>query len=188
MDYNLDRRRETALVALATVGALTVQTTGATGTEYGNWNHYGITDPLWVGVVQEALFSTSWFLQMAGILEALLVLALCAYHDVPIGRRLLPYGSFTCGLALYHVNIFFTDVSYWFNLFVPVELYDLPEGNAAMYVADEVPTAAFLVGMALLVWSRQRGVRAQALDRARVAVVRASGRGKGAARSVRLAA
>ena len=155
---DLDRRRELALRTLATVAALTVTTTGATGTEYGEWGHYGLTDPLWVGVVSETLFSISWFFQVMAVFDALQIIVLSSYHGVLVGKRVFPYVIFGCGVVVYHVNLFFVDISYWFNLFVHVEMYNLEEGNMPMYLADDVPTGMFILSSIGLFWHRYRTI------------------------------
>jgi hypothetical protein len=163
--FALHQRRDAALGTLATVGALTLTITGATGTEYGDWGHYGVTDPMWIGVVQEALFSVAWFLQLASVIDSLQLMALGAYFDVPAGPQVLPYVVFTLGVFVYHINLYFVDVAYWFNYFVNVPLYDLAGGNVqrAMYLADVIPMTLFVISSVATLTRRILDFRARSV-------------------------
>ena len=149
-------RTDHTLLAIAVTGSLTLSIAGSSGTEYGQWRHYGVTDPVALGVVSELLFSSAWFLQLFAVLDALLVLVLSVHFArASDGLALRSLGVLMTGVALSHVNLFLVDLSYWWNLYVDVPLYDVPRSSGvAMYVADEVPTVAFLVAFVLNLWRR----------------------------------
>lgn len=168
-----EQRRVAALKTLALAVPLTLSITGDTGTEYGSWTHYGVTDPVAIGVVSELLFSLSWFLQLSAFVDAVALLQLAAFYDVDVGPRTLPYVLFWAGFLLTIGNTFVVDACYWFNIFVDVDLYGLHVGNVAMYVADEVPTALFLLFVLYLGRKRERDMRPS--KRPVVSLVRASG-------------
>ena len=132
---------------VAIVGVLNLSLIGKVGTEYGNLPFYGVTDPLWIGVLNEFLFSTCYFLQWTSVLDALASRFYSVQNDVPcqLSSVYLLAGAW----AIYMVLLFFMDHAYWFNLYIVTVEFDLQVGNTPMYIADTLPTIAFAAGLPL---------------------------------------
>ena len=145
---------ENYLDLLAIVGTLNLGLFGAAGTQYGDESKYGVTDPPVLGVVLEFLFSTSFFLQWASVLDALVCKYWALQYDTRPDINAATY-LLAAAVSVYLLMLSILDPTYWFNYFVTVKLFDLQVSNTAMYVADEIPTFAFMIGMPLWIW-RQR--------------------------------
>ena len=139
------RRTDDFINLVAIVGVLNLSLIAAVGTEYGNLPFYGVTDPLWVGVLIEFLFSTSYFLQWASVLDALASRFYSLQYNVPC--QLNSVYLMAAAWGLYMLLLFFMDRCYWFNLYVITVEFELEVGNTPMYLADTVPTIGFAVGL-----------------------------------------
>ena len=129
------------------VSTLTLQTSGSSGTEYGQWEHYGVTDPLWLGYVMEFCFSSCWFIHLFTIVGSLITITCCLIHgtNIHVIDCVLASSLYLVANLVYHmIQLPLIDVSYWFNLFVQVDRYDLKVGNAGMFVCDEIPLFMYL--------------------------------------------
>ena len=122
-------------------GSLVVQLIGMDGTEYGDWNHYGITNPLGLGFFMEFCFSVSFFCHIIAIIDAVFILLIGTLLDIEFKRSFLlePSLFFLLGTVVWIIQLPVLDYAYWFNKFQPVELYNLQDGNLGMFIADEIP-------------------------------------------------
>jgi hypothetical protein len=134
---------------LAVIGILNLELMGQSGTEYADRANYGVTDPLWMGVALETLYSSAFFLQLAGIFEVLATRYVDAVTENGAGfhTERVPIICTVSAIVIYQAYLFLMDVCYWFNFFVRVELYNLTRGNWEMYLADFFPTLTFWVVM-----------------------------------------
>lgn len=129
---------------LAVVGILNLELMVSAGTEYGERADYGVTDPLWIGVTLEFLYSVAFFTQFTGILEVLAT----RYVDAETEKEpnvVAPIRCTVAALVFYHIYRLGMDYCYWHNRFLDIELYHLDQGNWQMYAAGEIPTLLFVV-------------------------------------------
>ena len=147
------------VLSIQTVGGgVLLSIVSTSGTEYGNWDHYGVTRPLMWGAICEFVFSVAFFAFFLSIVDSLQILSIATHFQVaaavqrPDGRSHRPVSGHPADHR-HHVR---------FNHFVDVPLFDLQDGNVAMYVADEVPTYIAIVTLPLLFAHRLSSFHARA--------------------------
>ena len=93
-----------------------------------------------------------FFAFFLSIVDSLQVLSIATHFQVAVEPSDVLLSSVLMGgaIALYLGILPIIDTMYWFNHFVDVPLFDLQDGNVAMYVADEVPTYIAIVTLPLL--------------------------------------
>ena len=137
-----------SLEILVIGGSLFLQVVGTDGTEYGQWDHYGVTQPSAYGVVMELMFSASFFCHALSVYNLFTILAGSA--TIVFDRSLLVVlSTFAFGTVIWILML-----RCWTSLLVHQVCACCavrPDNvKRSIFVADLVPTAFAI--LFVLVW------------------------------------
>jgi hypothetical protein len=142
-------RIDAYLGVLAIVYANSFETMDATSPNNGynlQMDNPGVTDPVWIGLVIQALTMFCWFSYMIGLLYTIasLFVSLQTGHEAHIA---IPTALYIIGTFVYYICMFFEDAAFWFNAFDIQHrdsiMIDSPQ-NAYMYVVTDVQLVMFM--------------------------------------------
>lgn len=147
---NTITRIDAYLGVLAIVFANSFETMDATSPNNGynlKMDNAGITDPVWIGVVIQALTMLSWFSYMIGLLYTIASLFISLQTGIE-AAVVIPTALYILGTFIYYFCMFFEDVAFWFNLFEIQNgsLYNIQSPhNIYMFVVTEVQLVIFMM-------------------------------------------
>jgi hypothetical protein len=146
---NTIARIDAYLGVLAIVYANSFETMDATSPNNGynlQMDNAGVTDPVWIGIVIQALTMFSWYCYVIGLLYTIASLFVSLQTGLE-AKIAIPTALYIIGTFVYYICMFFEDAAFWFNAFNIQQrnsiMIDSPQ-NAYMYVVTEVQLLMFM--------------------------------------------